>query len=191
LSYLPCLRSRLPKWRTFGELIDKTRAVLHSPKSIFPKPEAGRAPGCENSWRELISNRNVLSHCDLFRFYQSTGLQKGLRQFRLLNKTKLALLEAQLRLVDKPCNSDGKLARKPGAGNLSEQRQAARRGRPLPRLRSASDRYANHQCSHRRAESPGYTVHVPRLQTCCGALHQHGGELEEAQKLVNSEHGGF
>jgi glycolate oxidase iron-sulfur subunit len=30
----------------------------------------------------------------------------------------------------------------------------------------------------------GYTVHVPGQQTCCGALHQHGGELEIAQSLA-------
>lgn len=30
----------------------------------------------------------------------------------------------------------------------------------------------------------GYTVHVPRAQTCCGALHQHSGRTAEAVELA-------
>ncbi len=30
----------------------------------------------------------------------------------------------------------------------------------------------------------GYTVHVPKNQTCCGALHQHSGESRAAKQLA-------
>jgi len=30
----------------------------------------------------------------------------------------------------------------------------------------------------------GYTVHVPKTQTCCGALHQHSGETPAAKQLA-------
>ncbi|MCW8956626.1 MAG: (Fe-S)-binding protein [Gammaproteobacteria bacterium] len=32
----------------------------------------------------------------------------------------------------------------------------------------------------------GYDVHVPEQQVCCGALHQHNGQLKNAQTLANT-----
>lgn len=37
----------------------------------------------------------------------------------------------------------------------------------------------------------GYTVHVPRKQTCCGALHQHSGRIEEAAIFAGSNQQAF
>ena len=90
--------------------MDETRAVLHSPEMDLPEAASRARP----HWLRKLMEREFIAKPTrlealrpLFRFYQSTGLQKWLRQIRLLNKTKLAVLEAQLRLVDKPCNSDG------------------------------------------------------------------------------------
>jgi glycolate oxidase iron-sulfur subunit len=178
----------------FGELIDKTRAILHSPEIGLPEAASRARPHWLRKLlaRELVTKpERIESLRPFFRFYQSTGLQKGLRQFRLLNKTKLALLEAQLRLVDKPCNSDGE------AGTRTWQEIYPNKGRQrgevglflgcVARLTDAPTINAAIAVLNRL----GYTVHVPRLQTCCGALHQHGGELEEAQKLVDRNMGAF
>ncbi len=37
----------------------------------------------------------------------------------------------------------------------------------------------------------GYTVHVPKAQTCCGALHQHSGRVDEAANFSRSNQQAF
>lgn len=37
----------------------------------------------------------------------------------------------------------------------------------------------------------GYTVHVPRAQTCCGALHRHGGDGQTAARLALENEAAF
>ncbi|HNO75885.1 MAG TPA: (Fe-S)-binding protein [Nitrosomonas mobilis] len=37
----------------------------------------------------------------------------------------------------------------------------------------------------------GYTVHVPKTQTCCGALHQHSGRVEEAVNFAECNQQAF
>jgi len=114
------------------------------------------------------------------------GLQNLVRHTHLLGKTKLALLESQLPPVAKPCVSDRRTGAKQTWQEIYPSTGKQRGGVGLflgcvARLTDAVTINAAVAVLNRL----GYTVHVPRLQTCCGALHQHGGELEEAQKLVS------
>src|SRR3954451_207319 len=179
----------------FGELIDKTRAVLHSPEIDLP----AAIPRTHTHWlrkllvRELIAKPERIDALrPFFRFYQRTGLQRWLRHSRLWGKTKIAALESQLPPIPKPCTPDGQA----GARRTWEEIYPSI-GKPrgevglflgcIARLTDAPTINAAIVVMNRL----GYTVYVPRLHTCCGALHQHGGELEEAQKLVNRNIGAF
>src|SRR5690242_14650684 len=182
----------------YGELIDKTKTVLRS--SEMERPET--APGKRTHWlRKLLMHEFVAkperieAMRPLFRFYQASGLQKWARRFRLLGNSRMALLEAQLPLIDKPQSLVGTGGRE-GAWReiyLPDPSVVKQRGEVglflgcVARLADASTINA----TIRILNSLGYAVHVPGGQTCCGALHQHSGELEEARKLANQNLGAF
>jgi len=171
----------------FGQLIDKTRAMLEPLRPDIPNGEVTLKP----RWRKLVE-RELMAKPErldalrpILRFYQGAGFQKWVRKSGLLGKGKLALLEAQLPAPDKPCALpvDSKIAQ-------SWQRIYPSTGEHrgdvglflgcVARLMDAETINASIIVLNRL----GYTVHVPSRQTCCGALHQHGGELEAAQNLA-------
>lgn len=114
------------------------------------------------------------------RFYQQSGLQKWLRKSGLLGNARLALLEAQLPHIGRP---DG------GARSWREVYPSM--GKPrgevglflgcVARLTDVETINAGIFVLNRL----GYTVHVPRTQTCCGALHRHGGDKRAAEQLAH------
>jgi glycolate oxidase iron-sulfur subunit len=171
----------------FGELIDKTRAVLDlTGIELSEAPARKRARGLRKFLMgELIAKPERLETLrPFFRFYQTAGLQKWLRHFRLLGNTRIALLEAQLRPIDKPYGGEAG-----GQGTWQEvyRSKGKQRGEVglflgcVARLTDAPTINAAIEVLNRL----GYTVHVPSAQTCCGALYQHGGELEEARRLID------
>jgi glycolate oxidase iron-sulfur subunit len=171
----------------FGQLIGKTRAMLKPLRPDILDGEVTLKP----RWRELVERELIAKPKRLdalrpvLRFYQRAGLQKWMRKSGLLGKGKLALLEAQLPLLDKPCTL-------PGGAGMAQSWQGIypsigeHRGDVglflgcVARLTDATTINAAVVVLNRL----GYTVHVPGQQTCCGALHQHGGELETAQNLA-------
>lgn len=171
----------------FGQLIDKTRTMLEPSRPGIVNSQVTLKPRLWKLFeRELIAKPERLDALRPFlRFYQRTGLQKWMRKSGLLGKTRLALLEAQLPLVDKPYSL-------PGGAVVAQSWQTIypstgkQRGEVglflgcVARLTDAATINAAIVVLNRL----GYTVHVPRGQTCCGALHQHGGELEAARKLA-------
>ena len=120
----------------------------------------------------------------LLRFYQRAGLQKWTRKYGLLGKGKLALLEAQLPFIDQPRALTGQ------ANAQSWQRIYPSSGKhrgDVGLFLGCVARVTDVETINSAIvvlNRLGYTVHLPAQQTCCGALHQHGGELETAQKLA-------
>ncbi|SEL03880.1 (Fe-S)-binding protein [Nitrosovibrio tenuis] len=171
----------------FGQLIDKTRAMLEPSRLETLNGKVRLKPWLRKLLEhELIAKpERIEALRPLLRFYQRTGLQKWMRKSGLLGKSKVALLDAQLPIIYKPCSLPG--------GTMPAQSWQERypstgeqRGEVglflgcVARLTDAATINAAIVVLNRL----GYTVHVPREQTCCGALHQHGGELETAQKLA-------
>ena len=183
-----------PNHVRFGQLIDGTRAMMASPS----KPLGGSTRATK-SWvrrwveREMISKpARIDALRPLLRFYQRSGMQKLLRKSGLLEKTKLILLEAQLPRIDKPYSF-------PGRPNLAGSWQAVypaaghSRGEVglflgcVARLTDTATLNSTITVLNRL----GYTVHVPPMQTCCGALHQHSGDKQTAVQLANQNISAF
>jgi glycolate oxidase iron-sulfur subunit len=170
----------------FGQLMDKTRALLEPSRPYIPNGEVTVKPWLRKLVeRELIAKPERLDALrPLLRFYQRAGLQKWMRKYSLLGKGKLALLEAQLPFVDQPRAPAGK------ANAQSWQRIYPSSGKhrgDVGLFLGCVARVTDVETINSAIvvlNRLGYTVHLPAQQTCCGALHRHGGELETAQKLA-------
>lgn len=178
-----------PNHVNFGQLIDGARVMM----SASPPALLNRESAVRKSWfRRLMESELIAKPAridafrPLLRLYQKSGFQKSVRKSGVLGKTKLALLEAQLPRIDMPCS----FASGTGAAN-SWQAIYPPIGKPrgevglflgcVARLTDVATLNAgilvlNHL---------GYTVHVPPMQTCCGALHQHGGDSQLAAQLAH------
>jgi glycolate oxidase iron-sulfur subunit len=167
----------------FGQLIDGTRAMMESVPLDLPKVPPERKKSGFRKWMEteLIARPSRIDALRLFaRFYQQSRLQKWLRASGLLGEARFALLEAQLPNVGKPIGGVRSWrAVYPSVGKA--------RGKVglflgcIARLTDVETINAGILVLNRL----GYTVHVPPTQTCCGALHQHGGDQRTAAQLAH------
>lgn len=144
----------------YGQLLDRGRALLaqQRPERTARERRIGTLLASPR-WRAVL--RALLA------LYRGSGLQRLVRRTRLLGRGSLARLESLLPEGDAaalPLSTPG-----PGmpvslftgcAGDLFDRRTLADTGALLSRL--------------------GFSVEVPRTQGCCGAIHQHAGELESA-----------
>lgn len=174
----------------FGRLIDSARAITaaSSPDSLRSKPgKTAQQKSWFRRWveHELIGKPSRIDALrPLVRFYQKSGLQKRVRKSGVLGKTKLAVLEAQLPRTDKPRASPGDKDRVSSwqavypsigesRGNVGLFLGCVARLTDVETINSAIS----------VLNRLGYTVHLPHAQTCCGALHQHGGDMRAASQL--------
>lgn len=177
-----------PNHVRFGQLIDETRAMMASPSKPLGGSTQTRKPWFRR-WvaREIIGKPLRIDMLrPLLRFYQRSGMQKLLRKSGLLGKTKLVLLEAQLPRIDKPYSLHGG-SNFPGSWQAVYPATGQPRGEVglflgcVARLTDIATLNATIVVLNRL----GYTVHVPPAQTCCGALHQHGGDRQTAAQLAH------
>lgn len=174
-----------PNHVRFGQLIDDTRAAMDSERDLPQGDPAMRKAGLRG-WikREFIAKPGRLDALrPLLRFYQSSGLQKWNRKSGIFGGTALAVLEAQLPFIDIPAASSGVVDSRtwqPVYPAVGEPRgQVGLFLGCVARLTDATTLNAAILVLNRL----GYTVHVPRAQTCCGALHQHSGDRTTAKQL--------
>lgn len=168
-----------PNHVRFGELIDDAREMISS----LPLEFGGNNPGARVSsfrkWveRELIAKPSRIDALrPLLRFYQRSGLQKWVRKSGLLGKTKLALLEAQIPFIDQPRLSSWSVVY-PAVG-----KPRGEVGLFLGCVARVADA-TTLDAALFVLNQLGYVVHVPTGQTCCGALHQHRGDMDAAAQL--------
>ncbi|MBA2483836.1 MAG: (Fe-S)-binding protein [Nitrosomonas sp.] len=127
------------------------------------------------------------------RVFQRSGLQQRLQKSNLLGKSKLSKLVAQLpSTIKDPYVSDK-------SKGFVKSWQAI-----YPAVgKQRGDVGLFLGCVARLADVEtinstifvlnrlGYTVHVPSTQTCCGALHQHGGDVAKAMTLARQNKKAF
>ncbi|MEO8766949.1 MAG: (Fe-S)-binding protein [Nitrosospira sp.] len=177
-----------PNHVNYGTLVDGTRAMMASSSPELLKERTAK----RKFWLRRLTESELIARParldalrPLLRFYQETGLQKIVRKSGLLGKTKVAVLEAQLTPTGMPCSLSGKNSVAntwqtvyPSIGNPHGEvglfLGCVARLTDVATLNSAIF-VLNHL---------GYTVHVPSTQTCCGALHQHGGDRQVAAQLA-------
>ncbi|MEO7559602.1 MAG: (Fe-S)-binding protein [Nitrosospira sp.] len=177
-----------PNHVSYGKLVDGTRAMISSSSPDLLEEGAVTRKSRFRQWVEdeiLAKSGRLDALRPLLRFYERTGLQKAVRKSGVLGKTKLAVLEGQLPPVGMPCSLSGK-------GGVTNTWQAV-----YPSIgNSCGDVGLFLGCVARLTDVAtlnsaifvlshlGYTVHVPSMQTCCGALHQHGGDRQAAAQLA-------
>jgi glycolate oxidase iron-sulfur subunit len=156
----------------YGELVDGMRVAI----------EAARPRSKLQKWLRAFAMRELITKpwrleklAPLLHFYQQSSLQKWVRRLNVLGLLGLRAMEQHLPPVTRSASwnevypANGKVRAEVGLFLGCVARIA-----DIATLRSAI--FVLNRL--------GYTVHVPRLQTCCGALHQHSGDLIAAKKLA-------
>ncbi len=160
-----------PSGVDYGYLLDHSRQLLRQ-----QLPVTGLKKYLSQTALKLTHNKKAQRHLQtLLRYYQKFGLQRILRSSRILKYLRLRRFDNLLPPIpayqgfkpDYPADTPakGRLGLFVGCtGNLFDQPTLQKTIRLLQRL--------------------GYDVVVPEQQTCCGALHQHQGQLAPARSLA-------
>lgn len=177
-----------PNHVSYGKLVDGTRAMISSSSPDLPSEKTATRKSRFRRWveNEILAKSSRLDALrPLLRFYERSGLQKIVRRSGVLGKTRLAVLEGQLPPVGTPCSLSGR-------GGVANTWQAVYPAIGNPRgevglflgcVARLTD-VATLNSTIFVLNHLGYTVHVPSTQTCCGALHQHGGDRQAATQLA-------
>jgi glycolate oxidase iron-sulfur subunit len=156
----------------YGRLIDEARAVVAANRR--------ETWGRRVLWRWavdglLVRPARLLGLGRLLRGYQRSGLQAIVRGSGLLRLLGLAAVEAQLPVVPQLKHYATVYPAKEGAhGDVALFVGCIARIVDQPTI-DASIRILNKM---------GYSVHVPSGQNCCGAIHQHAGDIPGARRLI-------
>ena len=184
-----------PNHVAYGQLIDKTRSMI---ATSMPTSSDGKTLTRKHWLRKLIEKEFIAkpTRFDKLRlllfFYQKLGLQRLLKKLDILRKIKISELNAQLPKINLPRTISSKTDI-----SKSWKRIYLPIGKPcgevglflgcVARLTDAETINASIYVLNRL----GYTVHIPSMQTCCGALHQHGGDTKTAMQLAQQNVAAF
>ncbi len=165
----------------YGQLIDEARAmIIASPVTIKSSTLAKKNKLRVFLEKELIAKPGRLDVLrSPIRLSQKIGLQQWLQQLNFLKKTKIQSLISQLPPVMEPCAST--IDQKTSAVGWEETypaigKQRGEVGLFLGCVARLADAVTINSAIY-VLNRLGYKVHVPSAQTCCGAIHQHGGDV--------------
>jgi glycolate oxidase iron-sulfur subunit len=184
-----------PNHVAYGPLIDKTRSMIAASTSTSSN---GKTLTRKFWLRRLIEKEFIAkpTRFDKLRlllfFYQKIGLQELLKKLVIFKKTKIFELNAQLPKIKFP----RAISSETGTSK-SWKKIYLPTGKPcgevglflgcIARLTDTETINASIYVLNRL----GYTVHIPPIQTCCGALHQHGGDTKIAIQLAKQNVAAF
>lgn len=180
----------------YGQLIDNARSMIaatsiHSPSSNnFTKNRFWLRRLIE---QEFIAKPARFDKLRIFLFlYQKFGLQKLLTKLPIFKDTTLSKLNAQLPKIGFPRVSSGSLTTSKSWKKIY-----------LPAAKPCGEVGLFLGCISRLTDTEtinasiyvlnhlGYIVHIPSMQTCCGALHKHGGDTETVARLAEQNISAF
>lgn len=179
----------------YGQLIDAARAMIVA-SSNMRNGAAMIKKSWLRKWLEsvFITKPNRFDQLRiLLHLFQRSGLQQRLQQSNLLGKSKLSKLVAQLPSTIKDpyvANNRKKFINswQPIYPAIGKQRGDV--GLFLGCVARLADVEALNSTIF-VLNRLGYTVHVPSTQTCCGALHQHSGDVAKARTLARQNRKAF
>jgi len=165
LSCLACERV-CPSGVKYGELLD------HAKQSLSKKHTTNRYLVTQGL--RLAKNKSAQKRLqNLLFIYQRSGLQALLRLFKLSSVEKI---------------TRGVSAYK--AFSTSNQTKSKKLGLFTGCTGHMFDQQTIKDCIF-LLEKLGYEVVIPEQQTCCGALHQHNGEMDTARELASKNLAAF
>lgn len=178
----------------YGQMIDTARAMIVASSNL--RDGAAIKKSWLRKWLEsgFITKPTRFDQLRIFlRLFQKSGLQQRLQKSNLLGKSKFSKLIAQLpsTIRDPYVSDDSKGFVKswqtiyPAVG-----KQRGEVGLFLGCVARLADVEALNSTIF-VLNRLGYTVHVPSTQTCCGALHQHGGDVTKAMTLARQNRKAF
>ncbi len=175
-----CLQCRrceavCPAQVPFGRLMDTAKRILFKTRA----PSLARIP----RWLTWLTASRALRRLVLMKLYlyRASGLRRLLRTTGVLKRLKLDAMDAMLPAISAQpltANADGKTA---------GGKQAALFTGCVAEIVDRDTLTA----SKRLLEAAGFAVTVPARQTCCGALHQHTGDAERAQRFIRKNAAAF
>ncbi len=175
-----------PSHVAYGRLIDEARDMMTVSLSDLPKEIVVR----KKNWFKNLLERVFIDKTkrfDLLRplihLFQEIGLQEKLQQSSKVKGTKLGLLLSKLPLIRFPFHGWQEVY--PAIGRKREE-VALFLGCVARLVDVETNISAIFVLNHL-----GYTVHVPRTQTCCGALYQHSGRITKAAYLIEQNRKAF
>ena len=174
-----------PNHVAYGPLIDKTRSMVAISTSSNGKTLTRKFWLRKLIEKEFITKPTRFDKLRLLLFfYQKIGLQELLKKLVVFKETKLFELNKQLPKIKFPRTISSKTDT-----SRSWKKTYLPIGKPcgevglflgcVARLTDTETINASIYVLNRL----GYTVHIPPIQTCCGALHQHGGDTKISKLL--------
>ena len=166
-----------PSQVRYGQLVDGVRALIEPERQRPMRQKALR----RMLFRTLATPRLLLGAGGVLRAWQRSGLQRLARQSHLLEAFGLDRAEARLPPLSSPLRPGMHPAHGTARGTVGLFHGC------VARLSDAETLHAAVFVLNRL----GYAVQVAAKQTCCGALHQHSGERETAQRLAQENRAAF
>jgi len=174
LGCMNCMTA-CPSGVPYASLLERARSQI---EENYPRPWLGRKLRQHFYEKVLPSFSRLGRHAKFVRFYQRSGLQSLARGTGMLEILGVAELDALAPRVESDFSFRhlGKVF--PAEGT--------RRGRVALLIGCVgSVAFAElNQATIRVLTKNGIEVHIPKTQSCCGALHLHGGHLEMARVLA-------
>jgi glycolate dehydrogenase iron-sulfur subunit len=161
-----------PSGVPYGSLLERARSQI---VEHYHRPWLQRTVRTHFYTQVLPSFRRLGRHAKFIRFYQRSGLQSLARSTGLLKALGVAELDALSPRIE----SDFSF-RDLGAVYPAEGTQRGRVALLIGCVGSVAFSELN-RATVRVLTKNGIEVHIPRSQTCCGALHLHAGFLEMAR----------
>jgi glycolate dehydrogenase iron-sulfur subunit len=171
LGCLNC-QTACPSGVPYGSLVERARSQI---VEHYHRPWLSRAIRSHFYMQVLPSFHRLARHAKFVRFYQRSGLQNLARRSGLLKLLGIAELDALSPRIESDFSFRDLGAIYPAEGTC--------RGRVallIGCIGSVALAELN-RATIRVLTKNGVEVHIPRSQTCCGALHVHAGFLELAR----------